>query len=475
MRLASSAALVALTVIMTPAAVPPKLAVLIVVDQMRADYVDRFQPDWSAGLKRLVTNGAWFTRAAYPYLDTVTCAGHATIATGTFPSTHGIFQNTWFDRGRNAMVTCTEDSSVKAVPYGKAVTGNDSAARLLVPTFPEEMRRQKGSRVVALSLKARSAIMLAGHRGDAVTWRSESLDGWETSTAFTPMPVPAVQAYVSAHRVEADYGKTWTRLLPASRYADADEGLGERPPSGWTREFPHILSGNVGDSLPGDAYYQQWERSPYADAYLGRMAAGLADAMQLGTHDTTDVLAVSFSSPDLVGHAFGPRSQEVRDMFAQLDRTIGTLLDRLDALVGAHQYVVALTADHGVTEIPEQLKAEGRDGGRIDLAGVVQAIEDAARKALGPGKYVTRASYNDVYFAPGAFGTLTRNRTAMDAVMKAVSAQPGIARVFRGDELARAASSSDAVLGAAALSYVPERRGHQRHQQRRRHQGHGCH
>jgi predicted AlkP superfamily pyrophosphatase or phosphodiesterase len=220
-----------------------------------------------------------------------------------------------------------------------------------------------------------------------------------------------------------------------------------------------VLSGNAGDSLPGDAYYQQWQRSPYADAYVGRMAAGLADAMQLGKSGKTDVLALSFASPDLVGHVFGPRSQEVRDMYAQLDRTIGTLLERLDALVGANQYVVALTSDHGVTDIPEQSKAAGRDGGRIDLAGALQAIETAAQGALGPGKYVARVSFNDVYFEPGVFGKLAANASGMAAVMKAASAQPGIARVFRGDELAGAATSKDELLRAVALSYVADRRG----------------
>jgi predicted AlkP superfamily pyrophosphatase or phosphodiesterase len=459
MRLKWCVALVALSVSVAGAADPPKLAVLIVVDQMRADYVDHFQDDWSAGLKRLVTRGAWFTRAAYPYLETVTCAGHATIGTGAFPNTHGVFQNVWIDRGRDALVTCTQDATVKAVPYGKPVAGSESAAELLLPTFAEEMHRQKGSRVVTLSLKARSAIMLAGHGGDAVTWLSDALDGWETSTAFSQAPVREVSAFVSANHIEADYGRTWDRLLPASRYGEKDDGLGEAPPTGWSATFPHALKGKAGDSLPTDAYYQQWERSPYADAYLGRMAAALTESMQLGKHDSTDVLAVSFSSPDLVGHAFGPRSQEVHDMYAQLDRTIGALLDRLDALVGPDQYVVALSADHGVTPIPEQLAAEGHDAGRIDSGALLRAMEAAATKALGPGRYVGHVTSNDVYFQPGVFERLTKSASAMNAVMKAAGAQPGIARVFRADELAAATTSKDTAMRAAALSYAPGRSG----------------
>jgi predicted AlkP superfamily pyrophosphatase or phosphodiesterase len=458
MRLKGCAALVALTVIATAAAEPPKLAVLIVVDQMRADYIDRFQGDWTSGLKRMVTKGAWFSHAAYPYLDTVTCAGHATIGTGAYPSAHGVFQNAWIDREPDALISCTQDATVKGVPYGKPVPASESAKQLLIPTYAEEMHRQKGSHVVALSLKARSAIMLAGHSADAITWLSDNLDGWTTSTAFTPVPIAEVGAYVSANPIEADFGRTWERLLPANRYPDPDDGLGEVAPFGWTPTFPHLLKGKPGDTAPGQAYYLQWERSPYADAYLGRMAAGLVESMRLGKHDTTDVLAISFSSPDLVGHQFGPRSQEIRDMYAQLDVTVGKLLDQLDALVGAGQYVVALSSDHGVTPIPEQLRAEGKDGGRLDSQALFQAIEGAAQKA-GPGRYVGHLTSNDVYFLPGMFQKLTSNKSAIEAVLKAADGQPGIEKVYRGDQLTGATNTKDTDVRAAALSFYPGRSG----------------
>ena len=458
MKLKLAAAVVALMVVATAAADPPKLAVLIVVDQMRADYVDRFQGEWTAGLKRLVSKGAWFTKAAYPYLDTVTCAGHATIGTGAYPSTHGVFQNAWIDRQSDALITCTQDAAVKGVPYSKPVPASESARQLKIPTFAEEMRQQKGSHVVSLSLKARSAIMLAGHSADAVTWLSDNLDGWTTSTAFSQAPVAEVGTYVAAHPIEADFGKTWERMLPAKTYSDPDDGLGEVAPIGWTSSFPHILNGKPGDSGPAAAYYLQWERSPYADAYLGRMAAGLVESMKLGQHDSTDVLAVSFSSPDLVGHQFGPRSQEIRDMYAHLDVTIGALLDQLDALVGSGKYVVALSADHGVTPIPEQLKAEGKDGGRLDSQALFQTIESAAQKA-GPGRYVGHLTSNDVYFLPGMFEKLTANKSAIEGVIKAADTQPGISHVYRADELKDATSAKDAGLRAAALSFAAGRSG----------------
>jgi predicted AlkP superfamily pyrophosphatase or phosphodiesterase len=457
LTIALAAALVAVPRAQSPSG-PPKLVVLIVVDQMRADYVTRFRGEWSGGLRRMVTRGAWFSNAAYPYMLTFTCAGHATISTGALPHRHGIMQNTWFDRQAGKIVRCSEDDRPKSVLYGGTGGEGDSAARLLVPTFAEVMRSERKSRVVTLSLKARSAIMLAGQAADAVTWRNESLDGWQTSTAYGG-PVAAVQAFVDANPVEADYGKSWVRSLPRARYRYPDVLPGEMPPGGWTLVFPHVLTSRTGK--PDAEFYTQWERSPYGDEYLGRMAAALASSFELGRRDTTDVLAVSFSSPDLVGHAFGPLSEEVQDMYARLDRTIGVLFDRLDRLVGRDQYVVALSADHGVSGVPEQLKLDGKDAGKLNIRALGDAAEHAAIEALGPGKYVASGNYNDVYFLPGVYDKLKANSSALNAVVTELSKQPSVARVFRREELAdpAAPTSSDIALRAAALSYVADRNG----------------
>jgi predicted AlkP superfamily pyrophosphatase or phosphodiesterase len=452
----------ALAVVLAPRfqaapATPPKLAVVIVVDQMRADYVDRFSGEWTAGLKRMVTQGAWFQNAAYPYLTTVTCAGHATISTGSFPHTHGVFQNAWWDREARRQMPCTEDPRATDVGYGVTVTGGDSPYRLQVPTFTDQMRDARQAHVVSLSLKDRSAIMLGGHGGDAVTWLTNALDGWETSSAYSEAGVPAVKAFIDANPLAADFGKTWDRSLPASSYSGPDDGLGEAPPQEWTRSFPHTLNGAAGKA---DAtYLAQWERSPFADAYLGRFAAALVQSLQLGKHDGTDVLAVSFSSPDLVGHAFGPRSHEVQDMYAHLDKTIGTLFDQLDAIVGKNQWVAGLSADHGVTPIPEQLVAEGKDAGRIDGGAIVDAIEQVLRPALGEGRHVSALNTNDIYFEPGVYDKMLKSRQLTSAVVAAIAARPGIQRVFRSEDVRGAANARDPLLRAAALSYFPGRGG----------------
>ncbi len=438
-------------------ATPPKLAVIIVVDQMRADYVDRFSGEWTAGLKRMIAQGASFPRAAYPYLTTMTCPGHATIATGSFPHTHGVMQNAWWDRDRRRVMTCTQDPNAADVGYGIAVTGGDSAFRLQVPTFADEMRTSKRSRIAVLSLKDRSAIMLAGHGGDAVAWLTNTLDGWETSNAFSEAPVPAVKTFIDANPITADFGKTWDRMLPLASYSGPDEGIGEAPPQGWTRSFPHVLNGASGQ--PDRAYFDQWERSPFANAYLGRFAAALVDALQLGAHDTTDVLAISFSSPDLLGHAFGPRSHEIQDMYARLDTTLGTLFDALDEKVGKDRWVAGLTADHGVTAIPEQLVADGKDAGRIDANGMVNAIEEALHGAVTPGRHVTVIATNDIYFEPGVYDKIRKSRELTAKVLGAIEARPGVQRVFMSEELRDGAKSKDPFVRAAALSYFPGRSG----------------
>src|SRR6516225_9718483 len=165
----------------------PKLVVLLVVDQMRGDYVDKFHGQWTAGLKRLLNEGAWFRAAAYPYAATETCVGHSTISTGSFPATHGMVANAWWDRDEQKMVACTSDPNVKNVAYaGRLTQGGDSAWRMKLPAFAEELKFQSGreTRVVTFSLKARSAITLAGHKADAATWMDTSTGAWVTSAPY---------------------------------------------------------------------------------------------------------------------------------------------------------------------------------------------------------------------------------------------------------------------------------------------------
>jgi predicted AlkP superfamily pyrophosphatase or phosphodiesterase len=431
----------------------PKLIVILVADQMRVDYLQRYSGKFTGGLKRLIDNGAWFERAAYPYLNTITCAGHSTIGTGTFPYQHGMFLNTWFDRKTGKLTDCTDDPKEKEINYAGLTGPGDSGRRIQMPSLADFVRRQ-GGRVASFSLKARSAIGLAGHGGDIVLW-FDTRGGWTTSTAFTRNPTPFVQQYVAAHPVDGEYGHAWDRLYDPSAYQGKDDDPAERAPTGWTRTFPHTIASKSGK--PDAEFYGHWMRSPLSDAYLGKLAAATADELHLGKGAHVDFLGVSFSALDLVGHAYGPDSHEVQDLVARLDVTIGELLDHLDRTVGVGQYVVGFTADHGVAQIPE----EGHRGGRETNAETTAVIEKTLTALLGPGKYVANAAYTDIYLEKPALKRMKKDPAIRTAVLDALRGMPGLAQAYSADEIMAPGTrtSSDPLKRAAALNYFPGRSG----------------
>ena len=434
---------------------PPKLVVVLVADQMRSDYLDRGAPEFTSGFKRLMTEGAWFKESAYPYLGTVTCPGHATIGTGAFPYRHGYILNEWIDRQAGMVRGCTRDPSVAIVTYAPVAgtaTG-EGPKDLLVPTLADVIRERAHGRIVTMSMKPRSAIALAGRKADAVVWFDDR-GSWATSTQYSKAPVPFIQQFIAANPLTADLDKVWDRALDPAKYKNDDDGVGERAPSGWTRLFPHPLAPS-GNGDPG--FQARWRSSPFADEYLGRMAAAAADALKLGHGEGVDFLGVSFSILDTVGHGFGPASHEVQDVVIRLDRTIGLLLDHLDATVGRGNYVLAFTSDHGVAMIPEQVPGAGRQPANQVLA----AINDALKPFFGPGEYAVVTAYTDVYLAGGVADRLKEEPKARAAVLDALRALPGIAYAYTADELERsnARTSSDLVKRAAALSYRRERSG----------------
>jgi len=433
----------------------PKLIVVFVVDQMRADYIDQYGHQWTSGLKRLVDEGAWFRQAAYPYVDTLTCPGHATIATGSFPARHGMIENTWWDRQQGALVNCADDSATPSVGYTAPVANGYSIHRLLRPTLSDELRRQAPvpPRIVSLSLKPRSAIMMAGRRADLVLW-FENRGTWASSAAYGEKPIAFVHDFVTRNPVDRELTDVWTRMLPAEAYLYADAGSGEAPYQPRSARFPHTLQG----ATPQRSY-ELWTESPLADAYLGRLASVAVRSLQLGQGARTDYLHVGFSSLDLVGHDFGPWSHEVQDVLVRLDRTIGALVDELDRLVGRDAYVVALTADHGVSPTPEWAVAQGVDAGRIRTNEMAKRVDAAIAAVLGPGKYVSNWRYTDLYFEPGVYDRLRANHPALEATLQAVRAVPGVAAVFRREDLEAERFGDDPGGRAARLSYYPGRSG----------------
>ncbi len=438
----------------------PKLVVLLVVDQMRADYVEKFRAQWTGGLKRLVEEGAWFRDAAYPYAATETCVGHATISTGAFPATHGMISNEWWDRDLQKDVTCTADSNVKNLGYGgAAVKGGDSPEKLLIPAFADELKFQSrsGTRVVTFSLKARASITMAGHQGDAVTWFDPAAGAWTTSNAY---PVAAfVEDYAKTHPVSVDYGKTWAPLLPDSAYLYDKTATGAIAPNGYNATFPHPLRGKPNSTAPDSAFYSQWQTSPFADTQLEHLAETAIDKLKLGKGPETDFLGVSFSSVDYVGHAFGPRSWEIQDVLARLDRDLGELFAYLDRKVGKGNYVVAFSADHGVVPIPEDMQKTGMNAGWLNVEQVKERIE----KTLDTFNYakpaVAEIGASDVYFTPGTYDKLKSDPVALRAVLDSIQGVPGVAHVYRAEELEDRPATKSPIRTAEADSFFKARSG----------------
>src|SRR5271165_1211567 len=438
----------------------PKLVVIIVVDQMRGDYVDKFRGQWTDGLKRLLEEGAWFREAAYPYAATETCVGHATISTGAFPASHGMIANSWWDREQQKMVTCTSDPSATNAAYaGGSTKGGDSAVRMELPSFAEELKFQTGgaTRVVTFSLKARAAITLAGHKGDAATWLDPSTGAWVTSSAYGTMPF--VEEFAKKHPLSEDYGKTWSLSLPESAYFYDERATGAVAPGGWSLSFPHPLRGKEGTSSADEVFVDQWEHSPFADSYLTRMAEAAIDSLGLGKAGGTDYLGVSYSTVDYVGHAFGPRSREIQDILVRLDKDLGELFAHLDQKVGRGNYIMALSADHGVVPVPEDMARTGVDAGVLSIPELQERMEKALEQFNYTKPAIARMAEGNVYFSPGINGRMKQDPAALRAVVDAALTQPGVAAVYRAEDLSGPDSSSSEIRTALTLSYFPGRSG----------------
>jgi predicted AlkP superfamily pyrophosphatase or phosphodiesterase len=423
----------------------PKLVVIFAVDQMRGDYLDRFASEWRGGLKRFIDQGAWFTNAAYPYSGTVTCAGHSSISTGDFPDKHGMISNNWWDRELNKEVNCTEDPSTHLLSYdgaALAITQGDSPWRLKAPAFADSFRAAyPNSHIVTLSDKARAAVPLGGHDPDSVTWLEGS--HWVTSDFYGHEPSKIIAQYVTSHPITEDAGKTWSSSFSSN-------------PSG--KEAANF-SYTIGSTGSADSeFISKWTASPYSDAYLGSMAAAAVSGMHLGQNSTPDFLAIGFSAVDLVGHHYGPDSPEIHDLLLHLDDTLGKLLAALDISVGKGNYVVALTADHGVAQIPEDAVKEGKPAGRLDSPEVSAQIEKALKEHGYPDKSVLLFDDGNIYLKIDVRDKLKNDPTTIQAVLSAARGVEGIADAFWGEQIKDLASKNH-LARAASFSYYPGRSG----------------
>jgi predicted AlkP superfamily pyrophosphatase or phosphodiesterase len=358
----------------TPA--KPKLVVGIVLDQMRWDYLYRFQPLFKSngGFKRMMGEGFSCDNTMIPYTPTVTAVGHSTVYTGSVPNIHGITGNAWWDKTLNRSVYCSEDKSVKGVGGKDEVVGQMSPKNLLTTTICDELRLATNfkSKVIGIALKDRGAILPAGHSANSAYWYDGKSGNFITSTYYSKELPTWVTAFNERKLVDSMYKLGWKLSLPEniySKYATADVQVYEAKPFGADKTgFPYDLSSFVGKD------FTKIPTTPWGNTLTAEMAKSAIRAEGLGKDNSTDFLAVSFSSPDYIGHSFGPNSMELVDSYIKLDIELGKLFDFLDQQVGKNQYTVFLTADHAVAHVPGFMKANKLPAGTFD--------DDAVKKAM---------------------------------------------------------------------------------------------
>ena len=462
----------------------PKLVLLIVVDQFRYDYLERFGDLFGPnGFRRLMRDGASWTQSNYDQIPTYTAPGHSTMMTGAYPAESGIIGNEWLDRATGKRITSVSDESVKLLG-GLPNDPASSPSRLMASTVGDELRLVTNDRakVIGISVKDRSAILPAGRHANAAYWFNWTSGTMVSSTYYFNQLPAWVTAFNAAKPADKYFGTKWERLLPETEYlkrAGPDNPSWENVPSTWndTNSFPHTITG--GATSPNRNFYTALDYSPFTNDILVSFAQQAVVNEQLGQDDDTDVLTVSFSANDYVGHRFGPYSQEVMDVTLRTDRNVATLLDFIDEKIGLANTLIAFIADHGVSPIPEQAAALGLGGGRVPFADVMGKIQAAIGARYNPQKkspdptadYLLRFTEgnttrewfinNNIYFN---YDALRRDGINIEefsnVVVAAALTVPGIARCFSRMQLLRGATSTtDPIERRALHGFYPSRSG----------------
>lgn len=428
----------------------PRLAVVIAIDQCRADYLERFQPWFVAGgFNRLLAGGAVYTDAHHRHAMTATAPGHSTLLTGVHANVHGVIANDWFDLAAGRMVSSVEDPAAPLVgaaatavrmPGGAGDTDlTASPSRLLAATVGDQLKLRYGAegRVIGLANKDRGGIFLSGRLADAVYWFHE---GRVVTSRYYREALPAwVEAFNATNPINSRYGQTWDRLLPREIYEQVqgvDDAPGEQARHGLGTTFPRKVDG--GRPALDAEFHNAYRLDPHGLEVLGHLAQRAIAAEQLGRHAAPDLLCLAFSQFDYCGHSFGPDSHEIMDSVLRLDRVLAELFTFLDAEVGAGGWTVVLTSDHGVAPLPERVAASGRGlpAGRIDWPALTREVEAALTASFGPAAaWTVRDSYG-YRLIPATLAARGVDAAAARRVVKATLLKsPQIAFAWTRDEL----------------------------------------
>ena len=341
-----------------------QLVVVLTIDQMRADYVQRFGPRFEGGLARLLERGASYTEAHQDHGITLTAPGHATIAAGVSPARCGIVANNWWQRSAGRTVYSVEDRESPVL--GRPAARGTSPANLLCTTLGDWLKdHSPASKVFSVAFKDRPAVVQGGTRADGVYWYDYDSGHWVTSSYYDDAYPEWVRGFNDARHPDKYFAGGWWRLLPEEEYAESREDGFDYEADGKATSFPHLFG--IGEQ-PDPGFYKRLRYTPHADELTLDFVRELVVRDDLGKGEQPDLLFLGLSAADYIGHAYGPYSQEIQDEFLRLDRMLGEFLDFLDRRVGEGRYLVVLTSDHGVQAVPEELQRRGEAAGRVSEA-----------------------------------------------------------------------------------------------------------
>jgi len=378
---------------------PPRLVVGIVVDQMRVDYIYRYWDNFGdGGFKRLINEGSFQRNAQFDYAPTETGPGHASIYTGTTPADHGITFNDMFFGTDDTLNYCVKDQSVKGVGCGEA-SGHSSPQNLIASTLADELElaTERRSKTIGIALKDRSAILPIGRTGDAAYWFIPDDEGAFATSTWYRNELPEWLMAFNAEKRQINYLQNkWDLLLPIERYRQVmpDDNPYEEPIPGTTSPtLPMDLQAMFKATGSAEVIkYTPWGNTLTTDLALAAIAGE-----ELGADDVTDLLALSYGSPDELAHELGPRAVELEDMYVRLDQELKRLFAELDTRVGTGKYTVFLTADHGVVDVPQYLKDLKSSAGYIDKKSARKGLNEALAKRFGEGEWVRSIRRGQVF------------------------------------------------------------------------------
>ena len=425
----------------------PKLVVIIVIDQFRYDYLVRFRQQFGPdGFKGLMSTGACFADCRYHHANTATGPGHATLLTGAYPNLHGIIGNEWYDRSLHRTVNCVEDPATKLVgePEGTSEAPAFSPHYLIGSTLGDELRAASdfGSKVVAISLKDRSAILPGGHSASAAYWYDTRTGRFVTSTYYIPA-LPAWAAEFNQNSPVKNYcGKKWLPLPESGNGAVFGEFKGSDEP------------------CPGPKFLSWLDNTPFMSEIELAFVEKAIKGERLGQRGDTDLLTVSLSENDYIGHAYGPYSPQVADVTLRTDQILASLFGYLDKLVGLNNVWIALSADHGVSPNPEFIDSHHLGSGLAQPALIRKTIEEAMVAAFGPGSWVAAMAGPFIYLDSDALKShRIQASQAEEVAATAAASSPGVTAAFTRTQILSGSLPSSPLAEAVANSYHSSRGG----------------